>query len=34
VLIALIPLVGIWLIVEVGFISGEPGQNKYGNPVA
>lgn len=33
-LIALIPLVGIWLIIEVGFISGEPAQNQYGNPVA
>jgi len=33
-LIALIPLVGIWLIIEVGFISGEPSDNQYGNPVA
>ncbi len=33
-LIALIPLVGIWLIIEVGFLSGEPGENLYGSPVA
>lgn len=33
-LIALIPLVGIWLIIEVGFISGEPAENQYGSPVA
>jgi len=33
-LIALIPLVGFWLLIEVGFLSGEPGQNHYGNPVA
>ncbi len=32
-LIALIPLVGIWLIIEVGFISGEPQENQYGSPV-
>lgn len=33
-LIALIPLVGLWLIVEVGFLSGDPAANEYGNPVA
>ncbi len=31
---ATIPLVGIWLIIEVGFIAGEPGENQYGSPVA
>jgi uncharacterized membrane protein YhaH (DUF805 family) len=33
-LIALIPLVGIWLIVEVGFLAGNPAENEYGSPVA
>ncbi len=33
-LIALIPLVGIWLIIEVGFLAGEPGEIQYGSPVA
>lgn len=33
-LIALISLVGIWLIIDVGFISGEPVENQYGSPVA
>ncbi|MDQ3655815.1 MAG: DUF805 domain-containing protein [Chloroflexota bacterium] len=33
-LIALIPLVGIWLIIEVGFLSGEPRENQYGSPAA
>lgn len=33
-LIGLIPLVGIWLMIEVGFISGEPHKNHYCRPVA
>jgi len=33
-LIALIPLVGLWLLVEVGFLAGNPAPNEYGNPVA
>jgi uncharacterized membrane protein YhaH (DUF805 family) len=33
-LIALVPLVGIWLIVEVGFLRGDEGPNEYGDPVA
>lgn len=33
-LIALIPLVGLWLIVEVGFLRGDEAPNQYGNPVA
>lgn len=33
-LISLIPLVGIWLIVEVGFLRGDEEPNQYGNPVA
>ena len=33
-LIALIPLVGIWLVIDVGFISGERQENPYGRPVA
>ncbi len=33
-LIALIPLVGFWLLIEVGFLSGEAGENEYGSPVA
>jgi uncharacterized membrane protein YhaH (DUF805 family) len=33
-LIALIPLVGIWLIIEVGFLAGTATENEYGSPVA
>jgi uncharacterized membrane protein YhaH (DUF805 family) len=34
VLISLIPIVGaIWLIIELGFLSGTPGPNRYGPPV-
>jgi uncharacterized membrane protein YhaH (DUF805 family) len=32
-LIALIPFVGLWLLVEVGFLAGTPAPNEYGNPV-
>ncbi len=32
-LISLIPLVGLWLLVEVGFLSGQPHANEYGEPV-
>ena len=30
--IALIPLVGLWLLVEVGFLAGDPAENEYGSP--
>ena len=33
-LIALIPLVGLWLLVEVGFLAGDAGENEYGSPQA
>jgi uncharacterized membrane protein YhaH (DUF805 family) len=33
-LIALIPLVGLWLVVEVGFLRGDEATNEYGDPVA
>ncbi len=33
-LISLIPLVGLWLIIEVGFLRGDEGANEYGQPVA
>ena len=33
-LIALIPLVGLWLIVEAGFLRGDESPNQYGDPVA
>jgi uncharacterized membrane protein YhaH (DUF805 family) len=32
-LIALIPFVGLWLLVEVGFLAGSPEPNEYGDPV-
>jgi uncharacterized membrane protein YhaH (DUF805 family) len=32
-LISLIPLVGLWLLVEVGFLAGEQAPNQYGDPV-
>jgi uncharacterized membrane protein YhaH (DUF805 family) len=32
-LIAFIPLVGIWLVIEVGFLSGQPHPNEYGDPL-
>jgi uncharacterized membrane protein YhaH (DUF805 family) len=34
VLIALIPVIGaIWLIIELGFLKGTPGPNRFGPPV-
>jgi len=30
-LVGLIPLVNIWLLVELGFLKGTPGKNKYGS---
>jgi uncharacterized membrane protein YhaH (DUF805 family) len=34
VLIGLIPLIGaIWLLVELGFLKGTPGPNRFGTPV-
>lgn len=33
-LIGLIPLVGLWVVIEVGFLAGEREQNEYGTPVA
>lgn len=30
-LVGLIPLVNIWLLVELGFLKGTPGENKYGS---
>jgi uncharacterized membrane protein YhaH (DUF805 family) len=31
--VSLIPLIGpIWLLVEVGFVEGQPGENQYGAP--
>jgi uncharacterized membrane protein YhaH (DUF805 family) len=33
-LIGLIPLVGLWLVVEVGFLRGDEGPNEYGDAVA
>ena len=31
--VSLIPLIGpIWLLVEVGFVEGQPGENRYGAP--
>ncbi len=32
VLIGLIPVVGIWAIIETGFLAGQLGDNKYGSP--
>ena len=32
VLIGLIPLVGLWAIIETGFLAGEPAPNEYGVP--
>jgi uncharacterized membrane protein YhaH (DUF805 family) len=33
--ISLIPLVGpIWLLIEVGFLEGRPGDNRYGAPAS
>lgn len=32
-LIGLIPFVGIWLLIEVGFLAGSPAPNEYGDPV-
>jgi uncharacterized membrane protein YhaH (DUF805 family) len=32
ILIGLIPVVGIWAIIETGFLAGEPGDNTYGSP--
>ena len=35
VLIALIPLIGaIWILVELGFLAGTPGPNRFGPPPA
>ena len=35
VLIGLIPIIGpIWLLIELGFLAGTPGANRYGPPVA
>ncbi len=31
-LISLIPFVGLWVIVEVGFLAGNPTENEYGSP--
>ncbi len=33
-LIALVPLVGLWVLVEVGFLRGDESPNQYGDPVA
>ena len=33
-LIVLIPLVGIWLVIEIGFLAGQPHANEYGDPVS
>jgi uncharacterized membrane protein YhaH (DUF805 family) len=33
-LISLVPLVGLWLVVEVCFLRGEETPNEYGDPVA
>jgi uncharacterized membrane protein YhaH (DUF805 family) len=34
VLIGLIPIIGaIWLLIELGFLSGTPGPNRFGPPV-
>ena len=34
VLIALIPIIGaIWLLIELGFLKGTPGPNRFGPPV-
>jgi uncharacterized membrane protein YhaH (DUF805 family) len=34
-LISLIPLIGaIWLLIEVGFLEGQPGDNQYGAPAS
>jgi uncharacterized membrane protein YhaH (DUF805 family) len=34
VLIGLIPIIGaIWLLIELGFLAGTPGPNRYGPPV-
>jgi uncharacterized membrane protein YhaH (DUF805 family) len=32
-LISLIPFVGIWLLIEVGFLAGSNTPNEYGDPV-
>ena len=35
VLIVLVPIIGwIWFIVEIGFLKGTPGPNRFGPPVA
>ena len=35
VLIGLIPIIGaIWLLIELGFLKGTPGPNRFGSPVA
>jgi len=34
VLIALVPIIGaIWLLIELGFLAGTPGPNRFGPPV-
>ena len=34
VLIALVPLIGpLWLLIELGFLNGTPGPNRFGPPV-
>ncbi len=34
VLIGLVPIIGaIWLLIELGFLAGTPGPNRYGPPV-
>ena len=34
VLIGLVPIIGaIWLLIELGFLKGTPGQNRFGPPV-
>ncbi len=35
VLIGLVPLIGqLWMLIELGFLSGTPGPNRFGPPVA
>jgi uncharacterized membrane protein YhaH (DUF805 family) len=32
-LVALIPFVGLWVLIEVGFLAGDQTPNEYGDPV-
>ncbi len=32
VLLGMIPIVGIWALIETGFLAGDPGDNVYGSP--